>query len=67
MPGQDEARRYLRAINQGTGEAQAAELLGILEKQLVKPTADVGFNKVSITEGEAARRERADRDARMVL
>lgn len=34
-----------RAVNQGTGSAQPAELLGILEKQLVRPAAGADLTR----------------------
>lgn len=51
LSGQDEERRYLCAINQRKGSAQAAELLGILEKQLVKPTADAHLTRLELLWG----------------
>lgn len=51
MPGQDEARCYLLAINQGKGSAQPAELLWILEKQLAKPTADADLTRLELLSG----------------
>lgn len=49
MPGQDEARCYLSAINQGKGLDPASWIIGNIRKAISKAHGRRGFNEVRVT------------------